>query len=282
MRRANSGTSRARRANLDARRMLSNATAKCRGPSCGWWIHFGGKLAFLAATISAARGSIMNRRVAPQAVVFDLDGLMFNTEELYQDVGSELLRRRGCKFTAELLDAMMGRPNRVALQIMIDWHGLPATVEELARETDELFPPILDQRLKPMPGLVELLGELERKGTPKAIATSSARKFVDDVLSRFAFGGRFEFILTAESVREGKPHPEIYQSAAALFGVPPTSMLVLEDSAAGCRAAVCAGARVVAVPGGHSVKHDFSGAEFVAESLCDARIYGLLNLVKSL
>jgi len=167
------------------------------------------------------------------------------------------------------------------LQIMIDWHGLPATVEDLARETDELFPPILDARLQPMPGLVELLGALERKGIPKAIATSSGRRFVGSVLSRFAFGPHFDFILTAESVTEGKPHPEIYQSAAAQFGVPPADMVVLEDSATGCRAAVAAGARVVAVPGGHSLKHDFSGAEFIAESLGDPRIYAIFGLART-
>ena len=68
---------------------------------------------------------------APRAVLFDLDGLMFNTEELYQDVGAELLRRRGHAFTQELLDQMMGRPGRIALQCMIDRHGLDATVEQL-------------------------------------------------------------------------------------------------------------------------------------------------------
>ncbi len=71
-----------------------------------------------------------------RAVVFDLDGLLFNTEELYQDVGGELLRRRGKRFEADLFNAMMGRPPRVSLQIMIDWHGLDATVEQLAAETE--------------------------------------------------------------------------------------------------------------------------------------------------
>ncbi|HEY1598297.1 MAG TPA: HAD family phosphatase [Pirellulales bacterium] len=220
----------------------------------------------------------MNSAPNPQAVVFDLDGLMFNTEELYQDVGAEMLRRRGHEFGPDLLDAMMGRPNRVALQIMIDWHDLAATVEDLTRETAEIFPPILDTRLTPMPGLLELLAALEQHGIPKAIATSSGKRFVDDVLSRFALAPRFDFILTAESVTEGKPHPEVYQKAAAGFHLTPPQMAVLEDSANGCRAAVAAGARVVAVPGGHSAQHDFTGAEFIAQTLGDPRIYTLLGL----
>jgi len=214
----------------------------------------------------------------PRAVVFDLDGLMFNTEDLYQFVGGELLRRRGHTFTAELLDRMMGRPGRVALSIMIEHHGLDATVEQLTAETDEIFPAILDAKLEPMPGLVELLAALEAADIPKAIATSSRRSFVDDVLRRFQFGPRFQFILSAEDVVEGKPDPEIYLTAARRHGVSPSEMLVLEDSQNGCRAAVRAGAVAVAVPGGHSLRHDFAGAAYVAGSLADRRIYELLGL----
>ncbi|HEY2839349.1 MAG TPA: HAD family phosphatase [Pirellulales bacterium] len=215
---------------------------------------------------------------SPRAVVFDLDGLMFNTEELYQDVGAELLRRRGHEFGPDLLDAMMGRPNRVALQIMIDWHGLQDTVDVLTTETAEIFPAILDTRLSPMPGLIALLATLERHGVPKAIATSSGKSFVDNVLGRFDFHPRFEFILTAESVRDGKPHPEVYLLAAARFEVEPRQMAVLEDSENGCKAAVAAGARVIAVPGGPSHNHEFLGAKLVASGLSDPRVYELLGL----
>lgn len=213
-----------------------------------------------------------------QAVVFDLDGLMFNTEELYQQVGTELLRRRGKPFTPDLLDQMMGRPGSVSLQIMIDWHGLTCTVADLVRETDEIFPAILDRELAPMPGLLLLLDALERAGIPKAIATSSRRSFVDQVLPRFSLDPRFQFVLTSENVVQGKPHPEIYCTAAARLGLSPAATMVLEDSQNGCRAAVAAGAFAVAVPGGHSHSHDFAGAQFIAESLADPRIYAALEL----
>lgn len=213
-----------------------------------------------------------------KAVVFDLDGLMFNTEELYQYVGGEVLKRRGCEFTPDLLDAMMGRPGQIALQIMIDWHGLSATVAELEAESDLVFAEILDHRLELMPGLVELLAALEAAGLPKAIATSSRRSFVVDVLGRFDLEPRFQFILTAENVVHGKPNPEIYLTAARRFGIEPREMLVLEDSENGCRAAAAAGAFAVAVPGGHSLRHDFSFATLRAESLADPRIYEALRL----
>jgi HAD superfamily hydrolase (TIGR01509 family) len=219
----------------------------------------------------------MSRPPRPAAVAFDLDGLMFNTEELYQQVGGEMLRRRGHEFTAELLDAMMGRPANVALQLMIDAHQLDSSVDQLAAETDEIFATLLDEQLALMPGLLPLLAELEMAGVPKAIATSSGPDFVREVLSRFNLAPRFQFILTCDDIEHGKPHPEIYLLAARRFGLEPAQLLVLEDSANGCRAAVAAGAIAVAVPAGTSRRHDFSGATLVADSLADPRLYALLD-----
>jgi beta-phosphoglucomutase-like phosphatase (HAD superfamily) len=119
---------------------------------------------------------------------------------------------------------------------------------------------------------------LEANQVPKAIATSSGRRFVTNVLSRFDFEPRFDFILTAEDVVEGKPNPEIYLKAADRFGLPPAQVLVLEDSENGCKAAVAAGTFAVAVPGGHSCRHDFTGATLRVDSLSDPRIYGALGL----
>lgn len=222
--------------------------------------------------------AVMSETAPCRAVVFDLDGLMFNTEHLYRMVGGEVLRRRGKDFDEALFKAMMGRPSKVALQIMIDWHALDATVAQLERENDELFGPILDAHLAPMPGLVELLGALEAAGIPKAIATSSRRSFVADLLGRQGWLDRFAFWLTAEDVTNGKPDPEIYLAAARRLELPPALVLVLEDSQTGCRAAVAAGTHAVAVPGDHSRDHEFPGAKFIAEGLANSRIRGALDL----
>jgi HAD superfamily hydrolase (TIGR01509 family) len=173
---------------------------------------------------------------------------------------------------------MMGRRPQQALTIMIEWHALIETVEELAAESREIFGPVLDRGLAPMPGLLALLDALEKVGLPKAVATSSGREFVHDVLTRCNLLQRFQFILTAEDVVEGKPHPEIYLKAASMFGIDPHRMLVLEDSQNGCNAAVAAGATVVAVPGGHSLRHNFQGVNLVADSLADPRIYRMLGI----
>jgi HAD superfamily hydrolase (TIGR01509 family) len=213
----------------------------------------------------------------PRAVVFDLDGLLFNTEELYCEAGNTLLGRRGKCFSPELIHATMGRPGRVAFQIMIDWHGLTDSVECLAEESEQIFAAILAERLAPMRGASELLERLEAANIPKAIATSSDRRYAHGVLSRFDFLRRFEFVLTCEDVIDGKPHPEIYLKAASRLGHAPRDVLVLEDSQNGCRAAVAAGAFAVAVPGDHSRHHDFTGAALVIDHLADPRLHALVS-----
>ena len=220
----------------------------------------------------------MSEQQCLRAVVFDLDGLMFNTEELYDDVGEILLQRRGHHYSSDLKREIMGRPARVGLKIMIDWHGLDATVEQLQAETDEVFAEILPVRLQPLPGLEALLRALEAVPIPKAIATSSGRAYTATVLSQFDYGPRFQFVLTGEDVREGKPAPEVYLTAAERFGVAPSAVMVLEDSENGCRAGLAAGAFTVAIPGAHSRQHDFRGVALVADSLADARIYLALGL----
>ncbi len=213
-----------------------------------------------------------------QAVVFDLDGLMFNTEQLYQEADREVLARRGKDFPDQLCDRMMGRKSIVAIQMMIDWHGLNETVEQLAGEIAGLFEELLPRRLAPMPGLLPLLDALEATAMPKAIATSSGRAFARNVLSQFSLEPRFEFVLTGEDINHGKPAPDVYLLAAERLGITPEQMMVLEDSQIGCQAATTAKAYAVAVPHGRSMAHQFPDAQFEAKSLADKRIFAALGL----
>ncbi|MEZ6100392.1 MAG: HAD family phosphatase [Pirellulaceae bacterium] len=206
-----------------------------------------------------------------------MDGLMFNTEELYEYVGGEILRRRGHTLTTDLLNEMMGRPSPISLQIMIDRHGLTDNVSDLERENDQLFDEILPTRLQTMPGLLELLDWLEMRGIAKAITTSSRRAMFDRLMVLSGLLPRFEFSITAEDITHGKPHPQIYDMAADRFGVPTSRMMVLEDSQIGCRAAVAANSFAVAVPGDHSRHHEFVGVRFIADTLHDTRIYAAIE-----
>lgn len=216
--------------------------------------------------------------MTPRAAIFDMDGLMFNTEDLYFEVGSRLMRRRGCEYSAELNDAVMGLSPKACFETMIRWHGLNEDWEAMAAESEDLFISLLDGFLAPLPGLMELLDALEAAGVPKAICTGSTRRVLTVILARFHLEPRFQFTLTAEDTTHGKPHPEVYLKALARLALPAHEVLVLEDSQAGCRAAAAAGARVAAVPCRHSRNQDFGVALLVLESLADRRLYELLGL----
>jgi len=202
---------------------------------------------------------------------------MFNTELIFDEVGRELLRRRGRVMTPELINQMMGRRAVEALQIMIDMHDLPDTVHELATETQVLFFELAADRLAPMPGLYELLEHIESRQLPKAVATSSSRPYMERILDQFGLLPRFDTTLTAEDVTRGKPHPEIYLAAAERLSVTPEEMLVLEDSQNGTNAAAAANAVVVSIPQEHSARHDFSNATVIARRLDDPVILDLLS-----
>ena len=215
-----------------------------------------------------------------RAVIFDMDGLMFDTENIYSMVGTELLQRRGCEFTDDLKDEIMGLRPRPTFEAMIRRHNLDDNWEDMARESNRIFVGLLDEHLVAMPGLFELLDALEAAEIPKAIATSSGRAMADACLSPFQFQPRFRFILAAEDIERGKPHPDVYLAAAARLELPASETLVLEDSQNGCRAAADAGAFTVAVPSEHSRNHDFSAASLVIDSLADPRLYETLGIEK--
>ena len=212
-----------------------------------------------------------------QAVVFDMDGLMFNTEDLYDQVGSLILQKRGQRYTRELKLAMMGLPGNVAFEVMRSRCGLDDSVESLQQETDKIFADLLPKEIAKLPGLDSLLELIESKGIRKAVATSSHRQFATKALGFFDLEPRFEFVLTGEDVEHGKPNPDIYLLAAQKLNITTSSMLVLEDSLNGSMAAKTSGAITVVVPNVHSAECDFSHVDHVAEHLLDEFITGLIH-----
>lgn len=213
-----------------------------------------------------------------RAVTFDLDGLMFNTEDIYPMALDRTCQGRGAMYGAELREQMMGRPGKTALKILIDALAWDTTIESIQSETDSHLRELLPMYLQTMPGLIELLSTLELHNIPKAIGTSSRRWFVDAVLAPFELSSRFETILTAEDVTHGKPEPEIYLKAAERLGVAPHEMAVLEDSTNGCRAALAAGCVAIAVPNEHTKSFVFPDVHLMVESLADPRLYERLGI----
>jgi HAD superfamily hydrolase (TIGR01509 family) len=216
---------------------------------------------------------------AVRAVVFDLDGLLVDSESLFAEAAGCLLARRGHALAPEVMRYMLGRPSRVGFAFFRDYYGLAESVADLLTEVRELFHGAIGERPVPlMPGVTELLAAVERRGLPAAIATSSGREYLGRVLAPHGLLPRFRFTLTGDDVRQGKPHPEVYEKVAARLGVEPGAMVVLEDSLNGLAAAKAAGARCVVVPHALLEREELAAADAVLPSLAARELYELLGL----
>ncbi len=183
-----------------------------------------------------------------RAVVFDLDGLLLDTETLWARSESELFRRHGQEFSHRDQLAVMGTGAEFSARYYAQRLG--AAPEQGIELMDEMHGYMLDElrtRVDARPGAVELVERL-RGQVPLAVASNSARPLVDAALATARLADVFDAIVTAEDVENSKPAPDIYLAACARLGVRPTDALALEDSAPGIAAAKAAGLTCIAVP----------------------------------
>jgi HAD superfamily hydrolase (TIGR01509 family) len=222
----------------------------------------------------------MSHPPRPRAVVFDLDGLMVDTETVFEQAATSLLARRGLPPLApDVLRHMLGRRSEVGFDFFREFYHLPESVADLIAECRELFYAAVGDRPVPlMAGVAELLAAVGRRGLPAAIATSSSRAYLGRVLGPHGLLPQFRFALTGDDVRRGKPDPEIYQKAAGRLAVEPPDMVVLEDSLNGLIAAKAAGARCVVVPHAVIGREELGAADAVLPSLAAPEVYELLGL----
>lgn len=214
-----------------------------------------------------------------RSVAFDLDGLLIDTEPVFAEAVRQLLARRGREWDPAILRAMMGTPAGPALAFLREHYHLDEPVEDLVRERTGLFFEALErQPARLLPGAFELLDRLEQRRIPRAIATSSDSAYVQRVLAPFQMLHRFDFILTCEDVRHGKPAPEVYLKAAQRFGHAADQLVVFEDSVNGLRAARTAGARCVVVPHALVNADDYAEADVIVPRLDAPLLLHLMGL----
>jgi len=217
-------------------------------------------------------------RPKPTTVVFDLDGLIFNTEEIFLEATNQLLAPLGKKQTPEVVGQIMGQPSDVSTQILKDYHSLEDSVTEIRAQLDRHFDLVLDSILAFMPGFEELLRRLIQENIPRAICTSSSADYATNLIDRFGYLNEFELIFGGDQIENGKPAPDAYLKVAELLDIDPTTMLVLEDSENGCRAAMAAGAFTVAVPASHNMGQSYENVDLIANTLSDPGILTALGL----
>jgi HAD superfamily hydrolase (TIGR01509 family) len=182
-----------------------------------------------------------------EAVIFDLDGVIVDSEHVWDEVREELARERGGRWHDRAQADMMGMSSVEWSHYMHDVIGLAEPPEEIDAEVVRRMQARYAQRLPLVDGAVEAvrrLADAYRLG----LASSSNRPIIDAVLEAAGIGGLFEATVSSEEVERGKPAPDVYLEAARRLGVPPERCAAIEDSANGIRAAHAAGMRVIAIP----------------------------------
>jgi HAD superfamily hydrolase (TIGR01509 family) len=196
-----------------------------------------------------------------RAIIFDMDGLMVDSEPIYWDVARRLAKQHGTSVTDETLRHMMGRSRIDSMRIFAEECGISAaSAQQLLDEREHLMLQRYAAGVEPMPGLLPILQRFHGQ-LRLAVATSSPRKFTDALLPALRIDSYFDVVQTGDEIVNGKPDPEIYLKAIDRLGLEPPQCIVLEDSRAGALAGHRAGAHVIAVPSELTAAEDFSFAE---------------------
>jgi HAD superfamily hydrolase (TIGR01509 family) len=182
------------------------------------------------------------------AVVFDMDGVLIDSEQVWDDVRDQLVVESGGHYGPEAQQAMMGMSSREWSRYMHEELGLPQAPEAINREVVRRLLDRYRLELPLIPGATGAVRRLADAGLRLAVASSSNRPLIDTVLAAAGIADLFAATVSSEEVPRGKPWPDVYLEAARRLGVPPAACVAIEDSSSGLRAAHAAGMRVVAFP----------------------------------
>jgi HAD superfamily hydrolase (TIGR01509 family) len=213
-----------------------------------------------------------------EAVIFDLDGVLIDSEPLHALADNQLLIESGIITPDNYFDRFVGITNWDMWTEIKREYSIELSIEELM----ELQMPMKLKLLKemdfiPVRGVTGLLEELKRREVPMAIASSSPRLFIESVIQKIGINEYFKVWISGEEVEHGKPEPDIFLKAAELLNVSPNACVVIEDSASGTVAAKRAGMKCIGYRNLNSGNQDLSQADYIIDEIKSAEILSVLS-----
>lgn len=213
-----------------------------------------------------------------KGIVFDMDGVIIDSEPIHLKCDKGALEAFGVKVTDQEMEEFVGVANPEMWTTLIERHQLNTTVEKIVAVQDQLKAQHFNKdNITVMPGLEELLDLLEEKGYRIGLASSSPRYFIEMVLENLNVKERFDGVLSGEEVEKGKPAPDVYLKAAEVIGVDPEKCMAVEDATAGVRAAKSAGMYTIGFQNPNSGNQDLSEADLIV-----TRHREIVEIIKSL
>jgi HAD superfamily hydrolase (TIGR01509 family) len=207
----------------------------------------------------------------PQAVIFDMDGLLVDSEPVWAVAEGAMMTARGLTTDPEIQRKLVGMRMRDFLGGMRTAYNMTDSLDTLSQEITARMIALIPDEVVPRPGALELLDYLHARGIPCAIASSSPMAIIDATVASHRWAHYFQTHISGDDVQHGKPAPDIYLEAARRLGTAPENCLSLEDSPNGARAAVAAGTVCYAVPdSSHTTPAAFASiTPYVVASLHD-------------
>ncbi len=202
-----------------------------------------------------------------RAVIFDMDGVLVDSEPLHVKAERQTLVPFGIELTLEELQSNMGRSTRVFFAELIEKYRLDTTVEQIYPAHKARLLGFYRNEAEPIPGVLPLIQDLLRNGVDAALASSSDREVISAVLEKLDLSASFKTVISGEDVDRTKPYPDIFVETARRLGCDARESVVIEDSSAGVRAAKSAGMICVGFKSPNSGCQDLSAADLIVDDL---------------
>ncbi len=200
-----------------------------------------------------------------EAVIFDMDGVLVNSEPFYFEVEKQNFEQLGLTVSDEEHQTFQGTATDMMWKQLKAKYEIPLTIPELVEMTNSVVTPYFQslENIEPMPGVKKLIRQLSGRGMPMAVASSSYPDVIQLILGKTGLKGYFKSVVDGQMAGASKPEPDIFLLAAKKLNVTPGKCLVIEDSTNGIKAAKAAGMKVVAFAGPGSELQDQSGADWI-------------------
>ena len=213
-----------------------------------------------------------------KAVIFDMDGVMIDSEPLWEKTERIMLGRKGIEYNPTYRDKIVGLNQNDSGKLLRETFNLPETVEEIIAGRVGILLGLYERELGLVPGLLPLLKELGESGLLLALASSSPIEAINFVLHTFSLGEFFTVVVSGDTIPLGKPHPDIYLHTANNLGIEPSECVVIEDSINGVKSAKRAGMICLAVPDKRLSLKEFQIADLIVDSLNEVSLEVIKNL----
>jgi beta-phosphoglucomutase family hydrolase len=213
-----------------------------------------------------------------KAVIFDMDGVIVDSEPMHIEAEKQTLLKYGVKITTAELRTYTGTTAEFEFNDLIRKYKLNTTANTLFNEKEDILFRLLEERTEPTKGVIDLIKNLKQHGFKLGIATSGHRKLARYYLDKLGIEPLFDTVVCAEDIARSKPDPEIFLKAAQRLGAEPTECIVIEDAKLGIEAATRAGMKCIGYSNPNSGNQDLSKANWVVSDFTKLDLQRLLQV----